>query len=142
MNLFKQGRNWFVVDIRDALFDELYDIMKVDSRVMLLVADMGAWKMEQIVRDLPQQYMNVGIAEQNLIGVAAGLALVGRRVFVYGIAAFVSDRCYEQIKMDLCEMNLPVTIIGAGPGLSYGSDGPSHHAIHDIAVMSQFPNMF
>lgn len=128
-------------DIRDAFFDQLYEIAKTDPRVMFLTADMGAFSLLRFKKDLPRQYYNVGVAEQNMISVAAGLALAGKKVFVYSIIPFTTLRCFEQIKIDFCCMRLPVTIVGMGPGLTYGSDGPTHHAIHDVAVMRTLPEM-
>ncbi len=138
MNNRKTGAD---IDIRDAFFDELYEIAQKDRDVIFLTADMGAQSLERFKRDLPAQYLNVGIAEQNLVSVAAGLALSGKNVFVYAIAPFITQRCYEQVRIDLCEMNLPVTVVGSGPGLTYGSDGPTHHAVEDIAIMKMLPNM-
>lgn len=129
------------IDIRDAFFDQLYDIAVKDRSVIFMTADMGALSLEKFKKDLPSQYINVGISEQNLISVAAGLSMTGKRVFVYAITPFVTQRCYEQIRVDLCRMNLPVTIIGSGPGLTYGSDGSTHHAIEDIAIMRALPNL-
>lgn len=129
------------IDIRDAFFDEVYSIASKDPNVMFLTADMGALSLERLKNDLRNQYINVGVAEQNLVSTAAGLALAGKKVFVYSIASFMALRCYEQIKIDLCAMRLPVTIIGSGPGIAYSSDGPTHHAIEDIAIMRALPGM-
>jgi len=129
------------VDMRDAFFDEVYKIAKGDPCVIFITADMGAHSLVRFKNDLPEQYINVGVAEQNMVSIAAGLALGGKTVFIYSIVPFVTMRCYEQIKIDLCCMNLPVTIIGAGAGLTYGSDGPTHHAIHDVAVMRTLPEI-
>lgn len=129
------------VDMRDAFFDELYDIAKDDPQVIFLTADMGAFSLVRFKKDLAKQYINVGVAEQNMVSIAAGLALGGKTVFIYSIVPFVTLRCYEQIKIDVCCMNLPITIIGAGVGLTYGSDGPTHHATHDIAVMRALPEI-
>jgi transketolase len=128
-------------DLRDAFFDRVYEIAKNDPDVMLLTADMGAHSLEVFKKDLPAQYINVGVAEQNMVSVAAGLSLGGKKVFIYSIAPFVTLRCYEQIKIDLCCMNLGVTIVGVGSGLSYGSDGPTHHATQDIAAMRALPEI-
>lgn len=130
-----------MVDIRDAFFDELFSIAKNDSRVLLLCADMDSHGLTRFKKNLGNQYINVGIAEQNMVSIAAGLALGGKTVFICTIIPFATLRCYEQIKIDLCCMNLPVTIIGLGPGLNYGSDGPTHHATQDIAVMRALPEM-
>ena len=129
------------IDIRDAFFDEVYTIASQDPSVMFLTADMGAFSLNRFKADLSRQYINVGVAEQNLVSIAAGLALAGKKVFIYTIASFVTQRCYEQIKIDICGMRLPVTIIGSGPGLSYSSDGPTHHAIQDISIMRALPEM-
>ncbi len=129
------------IDLRDAFFDELYEIAKIDSNVIFLTADMGAYSLGKFKKDLKKQYINVGIAEQNMVSVAAGLALGGKTVFIYTIVPFATLRCYEQIKIDLCCMNLPVTIVGVGVGLTYGSDGPTHHGTQDIAVMRALPEI-
>lgn len=129
------------IDIRDAFFDELYDIAKNDRDVVFLTADMSAFSLERFKKDLSRQYINVGVSEQNMISIAAGLALSGKTVFIYAIAPFVTMRCYEQIKVDISGMCLPVTIIGAGPGLTYSSDGPTHHSIQDISIMRALPEM-
>ncbi len=130
-----------VFDIRDAFFDKLYDIARADSNVMFLTADMGAFSLKKFKAELYRQFINVGVAEQNLVSVAAGLALAGKKVFIYSIACFVTQRCYEQIKVDLCGMRLPVTIVGSGPGITYSSDGPTHHAVQDVAIMRALPEM-
>jgi len=127
--------------MRDAFFDELYKIAKDDPQVVFLTADMGAHSLVRFKKDLKNQYINVGVAEQNMVSISAGLSLGGKKVFIYTIIPFATLRCYEQIKIDLCCMNLPVTIIGAGPGFCYGSDGPTHHATQDIAVMRTLPEM-
>ncbi len=129
------------VDTRDAFFDELFRMARVDRNVIFMTADMGAFSLERFKQNLPEQYINVGVAEQNMVSVAAGLALGGKNVFIYSIVPFVTLRCYEQIKVDLSGMNLPVTIIGIGAGVMYGGDGPTHHALHDIAVMRTLPGM-
>lgn len=130
-----------MVDLRDVFFDEVCEIASKDKDVMVLTADMGAFGLDKFKEDFPTQYINVGIAEQNMVNVAAGLALGGKKIFIYAIASFATYRCYEQIKLNLCDMCLPVTIIGAGPGLSYAWDGPSHHCLHDIAIMQVLPEM-
>jgi transketolase len=129
------------IDIRDAFFNEVYAIALKDPNVIFLTADMGAFSLDAFKKDLSSQYVNVGVAEQNLVSIAAGLALGGKKVFIYSIAPFVTQRCYEQIKIDLSCMRLPVTIIGSGPGITYSSDGPTHHAIQDVAIMRALPEM-
>lgn len=129
------------MDIRDAFFDCLYDIAQSDERVILLTDDMGAFSLKRFAKDIPRQYYNIGIAEQNAVAVAAGLALAGKRPYLFGIAAFMAMRCFEQIKVNLSCMNLPVTIVGSGPGLTYGSDGPTHHAAQDVAILRALPDI-
>jgi len=128
-------------DLRDAFFDALYDLAKNDPHVLCLAADMGAFSLNRFKRDLSRQYVNVGICEQNLVSVAAGLALGGKKVFIYAIAPFITQRCYEQIKVDLSCMNLPVTLVGVGAGIAYSSDGPTHHATQDVAALRALPGM-
>ena len=127
--------------MRDAFFDEVYALAQQDRNLMFLTADMGAFSLNRFKKDLPEQFVNVGVAEQSMISIAAGLALGGKRVFAYSIAPFATMRCYEQIKIDLCCMQLPVTIVGVGAGYMYGSDGPTHHATQDIAVMRALPEI-
>lgn len=133
--------NWKEVDMRDAFFNELYDLMLYDRNVILLTIDMGAMSLDKIEHDFPLQFINMGIAEQNAISVAAGLAITGKKVFVYGITSFTVLRCLEQIKIDICYMDLPVHIVGIGTGFTYGTDGPTHYAIEDIAIMNTLPNI-
>jgi transketolase len=129
------------VDMRDAFFDEVYNIAKNDSHVIFLTGDMGAFSLDRFKKDLPNQYINMGAAEQNMVSVAAGLALGGKKVFIYSIVSFATMRCFEQIRVDLCCMRLPVTIVGTGSGVTYGSDGPTHHALQDVAIMRALPEM-
>lgn len=128
-----------LIDIRDAFFDELYEIARKDKNVIFLTADMGAWSLNRFRKDLPDQFINMGIAEQNMVSVATGLTLGGKSVFIYSIVPFVTERCFEQIKIDLGVMNVPVTIVGAGPGLTYSSDGPTHHSLEDISLIRTLP---
>jgi transketolase len=129
------------IDIRDAFFDRVYELAVRDRNVVFLTADMGAMAIDRFRRELPGQFVNVGVAEQNMVSVAAGMSLCGKNVYIYAIAPFVTMRCYEQIKVDLSGMRLPVTIVGAGPGIVYDVDGPTHHAIQDVAVMRALPDM-
>jgi len=129
-----------IIDMRDAFFSALFDLARRDTNVVFLTADMGAYSLGKFKAELPGQYINIGIAEQNMASVAAGLSLSGKKVFIYAIAPFVTQRCYEQIKVDISGMNLPVTVVGIGGGISYNSDGLSHHATQDIAVMRALPN--
>lgn len=129
------------VDVRDAFFDEIYAIAAKDPSVVFLTGDMDAFSLKKFKQDFPDRFINIGVAEQNMMCVAAGLATCGKRVFTYGINTFVTMRCFEQIKINLCSMKLPVTIIGAGAGFSFGFDGPTHHGTQDIAVMRALPEL-
>ena len=126
--------------MRDAFFNELYEIAKKDRDVILVSADMGAPSLDKFRKDLASQYINVGVAESSMITVATGLALSGKKVFVYAIIPFAISRCYEFIKLDISLMNTPITIIGIGAGCSYTEAGPTHHAIEDISIMRVLPN--
>lgn len=131
----------WVKGMRDVFFDSLFEIAKKDPNVILITSDTGAICHDEIRESLPKQYINIGIAEQNLIGVAAGLALTGKIVYIYAIVPFVTMRCYEQIRVDLCCMNLPVTCVGVGAGFDYSTLGPTHHGTEDIALMRVVPGM-
>ena len=127
--------------MRDSFFDKLYEIAKKDRDVILICADMSAPSHDKFRRNLSSQFVNAGIAEQNMITVASGLALSGKNVFAYAIMPFVTLRCYEQIKIDMCAMNVPMTTVGVGAGFSYDDSGPTHHATEDIAIMRCLPNI-
>lgn len=130
-----------IAAMRDVFFDKLYEIAKKDRQVILLSDDFGAPSLDKFKKDFSSQYINIGIAEQNMVSTAAGLALGGKIVYMYAIAPFVTLRCYEQIKIDLCCMNLHVTALGVGAGFSYDTSGPTHHATEDIAIMRALPGM-
>ena len=130
-----------MTDFRDTVFTAVREIMRADGGAMVLVNDQGAMVLDQIKVECPERVVNVGIAEQNMMSVAAGLALCGRSVFVHGIIAHIVFRALEQIKIDICLHNLPVTILGIGAGLSYEKDGPTHCGLDDVPVMSVLPNL-
>ncbi len=108
---------------------------------IFLTADHAAFSLERFKKDMPRQFFNVGIAEQNMVSVAAGLALSGKRVFIYSIVNFVTLRCFEQLSVDLGGMKLPVVIVGVGAGFTYSTDGPTHHGTQDVAAMASIPNL-
>ena len=128
-------------DFRDAVFNTVEAIIEKDQNAVILTNDMGAMGLDKISKFAPNRVINVGITEQNMVGVAAGLALSGKTVFVYGILSHVVFRALEQIKLDVCVQNLPVIFIGVGSGLAYGVDGPTHQGVEDIAVLRALPNM-
>lgn len=129
------------LDIRDAIFDQIYEIAKKDKNYIFIADDMDAFSLRKFKKDFPAQYINIGVAEQNMIDVAAGLASCGKKVVCFGICSYVTTRCYEQIRFSVCSMHLPVTIIGIGAGFSFNFDGPSHQGIHDLAAMRLLPEM-
>ncbi|RLC93111.1 MAG: transketolase [Chloroflexi bacterium] len=119
----------------------LIDSARQDERIFLLVGDVGYNLVEPFVEEFPDRFVNVGIAEQNMIGIAAGLALSGKIVFVYSLGNFPTIRCLEQIRNDVCYHNCNVNIVASGGGLAYGSLGSTHHATEDLATMRALPNM-
>jgi len=127
--------------VRTAFFDELLRLGELDKRIMLVVGDLGFGVVTEFVERLPQQFLNAGVAEQNMTGLAAGMALSGRIAVTYSIANFPTLRCLEQIRNDVCYHNANVKIVAVGGGFTYGSLGPSHHATEDIAIMRTLPNM-
>lgn len=127
--------------MRDSFFKSLYNLARKDKRILLVTSDTGAICHDEFKNNLRNQYINIGIAEQNMIGVAAGLAMSGKIVYVYAIVPFATMRCYEQIRVDLCCMNLGVTIVGIGAGFDYSTLGPTHHGTEDIALMRSLPEM-
>jgi transketolase len=133
--------NTGIIDIPSAFFNELYEIAKIDKNVIFITADQGAWALERFRSDMPKQFFNLGPSEQNMISVAAGLSLSGKHVFVHGISPFITQRCFEQVKIDLCLTSLPVTIIGGGSSLTYSFHGSTHQAIEDIAMMRALPGL-
>ncbi len=116
-------------------------IEKADNRIYLLVGDVGYSVIEPFVEKYPKQFLNAGVAEQNMTGVAVGLALEGYKVFTYSIANFNTIRCLEQIRNDICYHNLDVTVVSVGGGFAYGGAGFSHHLVQDIAMLGSLPNM-
>jgi transketolase len=105
------------------------------------VGDLGFSVVEPFAAEFPDRFLNVGVAEQNMTGVAAGLAAEGYHVFTYSIGNFPTLRCLEQVRNDVCYHRLPVTVVSVGAGFAYGNLGYSHHAVQDIAVMRTMPHM-
>jgi len=127
--------------MRQGVINEVYKLMKENKNIYFLTADLGYSVVEKIEKDFPKRFINVGVAEQNLMGIAAGLALSGKKVFVYSIIPFVTMRCYEQIRDDICYHDLDVIILGVGAGLSYGILGGTHFALEDITILRPLPNL-
>jgi len=127
--------------MRAAFFRALMDIASTDHRITLIVGDLGFGVVEPFAKQFPAQFLNAGVAEQNLTGVAAGMALMGRVVFTYSIANFPTLRCLEQIRNDVCYHRVNVKIVALGGGFAYGALGVTHHATEDLAVMRSLPEM-
>ncbi|AOK58426.1 transketolase C-terminal domain-containing protein [Burkholderia ubonensis] len=127
--------------MRNAFSDFLVAVAKNDPRILLLTGDHGYALFDPFRKVCPGQYINCGIAEQNMVGVAAGLAKAGFKPIVYGLAAFVPIRVLEQIKIDVCYENLPVTFIGDGAGVVYAQLGTSHQSTEDIAALRAIPQL-
>ena len=127
--------------MRNAFQRALSRCIAKNPDVMLLTGDLGYSVFEPIRDNFPKQYLNVGVAEQDLMGISAGLALSGKIVFAYSIATFASLRAFEQVRNDIAYQNLPVRIVGTGAGLSYGHLGVTHYALEDLAIMRSLSNM-
>ena len=127
--------------MRNAFADEIGRLATDDTDIVLLSGDIGNRLFDKFQKKFSQRFVNCGVAEANMTGVAAGLAMTGLKPVTYSIAAFNTYRCLEQIRVDLCYHNLPVTIIGVGGGLSYAGLGYTHHASEDLGVLRLFPNM-
>lgn len=127
--------------MRAAFSEALVRLAKADPSVLLLTGDHGYALFDDFRRDCPAQYINAGIAEQNMVGMAAGLARAGFRPFVYGLSAFIPLRVVEQIKLDIAHDQLPVILIGDGAGFVYSHLGTSHQSTEDIACTRAIPDL-
>jgi transketolase len=127
--------------MRSAFFRTLLDLALQDERIYLVVGDLGFGVVESFAQKLPRQFLNPGVAEQNMTGIAAGLALSGKIVFTYSIANFPTLRCLEQIRNDICYHKANVKIVAVGCGFAYGGLGMTHHATEDLAILRALPAM-
>lgn len=131
--------------MRDVLLDKIHKSMAEDDKLFFVSADFGSPVLDRIRSDFPNRFVNVGIAEQNLINVCSGLALEGFKVFAYGIAPFITMRAFEQIRVNLALLSevreLNVNLIGVGAGFSYALSGPTHQCYEDISIMRSLPNI-
>lgn len=128
--------------MRNAFSETLYECAKADPKIFVIVADISpAGPMEKFQSEYPERFINVGVAEQAMVGIAAGLALKGCRPFAYTIATFALYRPFEMVRNDLGFQNLPVTVVGMGAGVIYSGLGGTHQAQEDIAIASAIPNM-
>jgi transketolase len=127
--------------LRKAFVSRLIDLAAEDQNIFLLIGDIGFGLVEPFAERFPERFINIGIAEQNMAGIATGLALSGKKVFCYSIANFPTIRCVEQIRNDICAHKADVTIVAGGTGLIYGALGHTHHTTEDIAIMRAIPDM-
>lgn len=127
--------------MRNAFIEELVNLASENDRIALIVGDLGYSVVEPFADRFPNRFINAGVAEQNMMGMAAGMASEGYHVFVYSIANFPTFRCAEQIRNDVDYHSLPVTVVSVGGGLAYGNLGYSHHAVQDYGLMRMMPNM-
>ena len=127
--------------MRNAFARQLTEMAAEDERIVLLSGDIGNRLFNDFKSRCPRRFFNCGVAEANMMSVAAGMAMCGMRPVVYTIVPFVTTRCLEQIRVDVCYHNVPVVIVGTGGGLSYASLGATHHSCEDIALLRVLPNM-
>jgi transketolase len=127
--------------VRTAFLDTLYELAKADRRIVFVTGDLGFSVVERFMADLPDQFVNAGVAEQNMTSLAAGMALMGKVVLTYSIANFPTLRCLEQVRNDVCYHEANVKIVAVGGGFTYGAMGASHHATEELGVMRMMPGM-
>ena len=127
--------------MRDTFIKTLIKETEKNSDIILITGDLGFGVLDEFINKFPDNYINAGVAEQNMTGMAAGMAMDGFVPYVNTISTFLTRRCYEQICIDVCLHDLPVRLIGNGGGLVYAPLGPTHQAIEDIAIMRTIPNM-
>jgi transketolase len=127
--------------MRTTFIETLCELAAADDRIFLVCGDLGYSVLEVFANRFPDRYLNAGVAEQNMTGVAAGLAMTGRIVFTYSIANFPVIRCLEQVRNDVCYHGLDVKVVAVGGGLAYGAQGYTHHGVEDLAVMRVLPGM-
>ena len=127
--------------MRNAFVQQLEQLAESDDRIVLLMGDIGNRMFDRFKARHPDRFYNCGVAEANMMSVAAGMALCGLRPIVYTIVPFVTTRCLEQIRVDVCYHQAPVIIVGVGGGLSYAGLGTTHHSCEDIAFLRVLPHM-
>ena len=127
--------------MRNTFVSGLEKLAENDDHLFLMTGDLGFGVLDGFAQKFPERFINAGISEQNMVAVAAGIALEGNSVYIYSIGNFPTMRCLEQIRNDVCYHNANVKVVSVGAGLSYGQLGMSHHATEDIAIMCALPNM-
>jgi transketolase len=127
--------------MRNAFLDTLYELALEDERIVFVTGDLGFRVVEKFMENIPKQFLNAGVAEQNMTGIAAGMALSGKISFTYSIANFPTLRCLEQIRNDICYHDANVKIVSVGGGFAYGALSVTHHAMEDLGIMRCLPNL-
>ncbi len=127
--------------MRQTCLKTIFELAKKNKKIIFIGSDLGPGVLDNFKKKFPNRFFMEGVAEQSIVGMAAGLAFENFRPFVNTIATFITRRCFEQVVIDLCAHNLPVTLIGNGGGLVYAPLGPTHQAIEDISIMRTLPNM-
>lgn len=127
--------------MRIAFINTLIKEAEKNKDIMLLTGDLGFTVFEEFKDKFPERFINVGVAEQNMMGIATGLAMTGKTVFAYSIATFATMRPFEQIRTDIASHSASVIVVGSGAGLSYGHDSITHHAVEDLSIMRSIPGL-
>ena len=127
--------------MRNSFLNTMIDCARIDDKIALLMAEVGFSVVEPFEKEFPERFYNTGIAEQNLVLTAAGMAMAGMNPVAYSMSSFLASRAFEQIKVSICYQNLPVVLLSIGTGLSYGEMGSTHHAIEESAIMRSLPNL-
>lgn len=127
--------------MRQTCLNTVYELAKKNKKIIFIGSDLGPGVLDSFKKKYPDRFFMEGVAEQSIIGLAAGMAFENFRPYVNTIATFITRRCFEQVVIDLCVHNLPVTLIGNGGGLVYAPLGPTHQAIEDISIMRSIPNL-
>ena len=127
--------------MRNAFLDTLYELALHDERIMFITGDLGFRVVEKFMENRPNQFLNAGVAEQNMTGIAVGMAFSGRICCTYSIANFPTLRCLEQIRNDICYHDANVKVVSVGGGFAYGAMSVTHHAMEDLGVMRCLPNL-
>ncbi len=127
--------------MRERCLKAVYELAKTDERIVFIGSDLGVGVLSEFKKEIPTRFFMEGVSEQNLVGVAAGMAMEGHVVYLNTIATFLTRRCFEQVAVDLCMHNLNVRLIANGGGVVYAPLGPTHLAIEDIAICRALPNM-
>lgn len=127
--------------MRNTVINKTFEFAKQDKNVFLITGDAGFGVLDEFKKSFPERFLNLGIAEQNMISFSAGMSLAGYKIFVYNIIPFLLYRCYEQVRNDICYQELPVVLVGIGSGVTYAPLGVTHYSIEDIAIARTMPNL-